>query len=151
MDILSLNQSIIFIIFFIPGFVSIKVYDLLIANEPRDFSKSVLEVVTYSSINLALLSWLIWLISRGDFYIRHPLCFGVLCFIILFVFPVIWPLVYVRLLEWPSLRKHIIHPIKRPWDWFFSQNKSVWVIIRLTDGTKIGVYFLNNLISRLFH
>ena len=42
-----------FLIFFIPGFVSLKMYDLLIPNVPRDFTKSLAEIVTYSALNFA--------------------------------------------------------------------------------------------------
>ncbi len=37
MNIWEADKLVLFLIFFIPGFVSIKVYDLLIPGEQRDF------------------------------------------------------------------------------------------------------------------
>jgi hypothetical protein len=41
------------LIFFIPGFITLKVYDLLIPGEVRDFSKSLCDGGAYSSLNFA--------------------------------------------------------------------------------------------------
>ena len=59
MNIWEADKLVLFLIFFIPGFVSIKVYDLLIPGEQRDFSKSILEVIGYSALNYGALSWFI--------------------------------------------------------------------------------------------
>lgn len=65
MEIWEVDKLVLFLVFFIPGFVSLKVYDLFIPGEQRDFSKSVFEVVAYSALNFASVSWLIiWLISK---------------------------------------------------------------------------------------
>ncbi len=138
MDIFSIDKLLLFIIFFVPGFVSIKVYDLFIANEPRDFSRSLFEAIAYSAINFALLGWLIWTIHVNEVYFRHPIVFAVLSIFILFVAPILWPILYLWLLKWKWLSNYIIGPVKRPWDWFFNQKLPVWVIVTLVDGRKIG-------------
>ncbi|MHB9148349.1 MAG: DUF6338 family protein [Candidatus Amoebophilus sp.] len=143
MDIFTFNKFIAFTILFLPGFVSIKVYDLLIANEPRDFSKSVLEAVAYSTINLAALSWFIWPLLAFHIYISYPLLFGLAAFVILFLCPALWPILYIKLIKSKWLAGRIIDPVKRPWDWFFNQKQPVWVIVTLTDGRKIGGIFFD--------
>ena len=45
MDFMDVNQVVLFLIFFIPGFISLKVYDLFIPSERRDFSKSFFEAL----------------------------------------------------------------------------------------------------------
>lgn len=144
MEITNMNSLFIFVLLFIPGFVSIKVYDLLIANDLRDFSKSFFEVLAYGAVNFAILSWWIIPICGNDYYLNHPYFFAFSAICILFVAPIIWPIVYVWLLKWPWLNKRIIHPVKRPWDWFFTENNSVWVIVNLADGTKIGGVYSDN-------
>lgn len=141
MSIFNISNLVLFLIFFIPGFVSIKVHDLLIASDSRDFSKSVLEVIAYSAINLALLSGLIWAIFYYRFYENYPIIFAILVFLILFAFPAILPLIYVKIINQTWLAKYIVHPIKRPWDWVFSKKESYWIIVTLKDGRKIGGIF----------
>jgi len=38
MDIWNADKLALFPIFFLPGFISIKIYDLLVPGEPRDFT-----------------------------------------------------------------------------------------------------------------
>ena len=57
MDIWEIDKALLFVVLFIPGFISIKVYELLIASEKRDFSTSIAEAIAYSAINFAILWW----------------------------------------------------------------------------------------------
>ncbi|MFW6275603.1 MAG: hypothetical protein ACOC2M_03110 [bacterium] len=57
MTILEANQLIAFIVFFIPGFISMKVYHLMIASDKINFSNAVGEAIAFSSINYAAFSW----------------------------------------------------------------------------------------------
>jgi hypothetical protein len=43
----------LFLIFFVPGFISLKVYDLLIPSEARDFTKSVFDAIAYSTLSFS--------------------------------------------------------------------------------------------------
>jgi len=65
MEVLTAERLGLFLAVFMPGFVSVKVYDMLIPGEPRDFSKSVFEVVGYSVLNYAALFWLVALLQKG--------------------------------------------------------------------------------------
>ncbi|MFQ5675437.1 MAG: DUF6338 family protein, partial [bacterium] len=60
---------------------------------------------------------------------------------ILFLMPAIWPLLILKLRKWRPIGKHIVHPIKKPWDYVFSKRKSYWVIIHLKSGRQIGGQF----------
>lgn len=116
-----------FLIFVVPGFISIKVYDLFVPGQRRDFSKSLIEAVSFSCINLALLYPLVG--AQWD-YKRSLL--------VLFVAPVAWPIVYAWILSWPIIRKRTVHPYPKAWDYFFSKQKSFWVIVRMKGGRLIG-------------
>lgn len=54
-NFLHLNNLFLLLLFFFPGFVSLKVYDLLVPNEKRNFSHDFLDAVSYSILNLSLL------------------------------------------------------------------------------------------------
>ena len=134
----EVDKLALFLIFFIPGFISMKIYDLLIPGEKRDFSSAVFEAVAFSALNFAALSWLIILIHSSDFYKNHQVWYFVILFCILFLFPIIWAILIARLLKWRKLTKYIINPTPKPWDAVFGRRESYWVIIHLKDGRKIG-------------
>jgi len=138
MDIWQIDKLVLFLIFFIPGFISIKIYDLLIPGEKRDFSKSLFEVMGFSSINFAALSWLIILIHSKNFYIDHKLWYFLFLLLIFFIIPVLWPIVLLKVLSFPSIAKHVISPILKPWDYVFGKRERSWVIVHLRDGRRIG-------------
>ncbi len=138
MDIWEINKLALFLIFFVPGFISIKVYDLLIAGERRDFSKSLYEVMGYSAINFAALLWLIIWIHSDNFYGAHKALYYLSLLGIIFIAPIIWPIVFLKLSHWSPISKRIIHPVKKPWDYVFGRRECYWVIVHLRDGRKIG-------------
>lgn len=138
MDIWELDKLELFLVFFIPGFISVKVYDLLVPRERRDFSKSLYEIMGYSALNFAALSWLIILTLSESFYIDHKFWYFLSLFFVMFVAPTLWPFVFLKLSTWTPIAKYIIHPFGKPWDFVFSKNKGFWVIVHLTNGEKIG-------------
>ena len=144
MDVWQIDRLALFLIFSIPGFVSLKVYDLLIPGERRDFSKSLFEVIAYSALNFALLSWLIILIHSRGFYGQHPVLYFGSLFLILFIFPAIWPFAYFKVSSWSIISKRLIHPIPKPWDYVFGKRQSFWVIVHLKDQRRIGGRFDTN-------
>ncbi len=129
------------LLFFVPGFISMKVYDLYVPSGRRDFSKSLLEAVSFSCFNFALMYWAIVAIHSDDFPTNHPFWYYLSFLLIVFVAPIIWAILYRRLLGTAFLRKRIVHPVDKPWDYVFGQKKSYWAIVHLKDGRKIGGRF----------
>ena len=142
MDIWQVDKLVLFLAFFIPGFISLKVYDLLVPGERRDFSKSFPEAVAYSALNYAALSWLVDLILSGNFYDDHKTYYFLSLFLIMFVIPVLWPFVFLKLSSWAPIAKHVVrHPFPEPWDYVFGRREISWVIVHLKDGRRIGGKF----------
>jgi hypothetical protein len=141
MDIWNVDKLTLFLIFFLPGFISMKVYGLMVPGEPRDFSKAVLEAISYSTLNFAVLFWLIIFIHTGDFYHRHLIWYSLSVAIIMVVVPACWPFVYLRLSTWPFIARHFVHPIRKPWDYVFGKREPFWIIVHLQSGQKIGGRF----------
>jgi hypothetical protein len=129
--------------FFLPGFISLKIYDLFVPNDRRDFSKQFLDAVAYSLINFVILIPLFdnFLGALGHNQWLLVWLYGVLFAL---VGPIFWPLIYIKLTKWKSISKHIVAPIKKPWDWFFSKKEPLWTIVELSDGRKIGGIFAKN-------
>jgi len=141
MDIWNADKLTLFLIFFLPGFISMKVYDLLVPGERRDFTKSVLEAISYSTLNFAVLFWLIATIQTGDFYHRHFILYSVSVAGIMVVGPACWPFVFLRISAWRPVGKHFVHPIQKPWDYVFGKHDPFWIIVYLKNGEKIGGLF----------
>jgi len=138
MDIWEPEKLLIFLAFFMPGFISIKVYELIVATKKHNFSDSVLEAIGYSVLNFAILSLLIFYISQPSFNQNNPIIFYFCIILIFFIFPSIWPLLFVWISKFKILKKYILSPINMPWDEVFSKREALWVIIHLKDGRKIG-------------
>lgn len=111
---------------------------LFVPGERRDFSKSFLEAMGYSALNFALLSWLIFLIHKKQLYESHEVWYFFLIFIIMFVAPVLWTFLLIRLRSWRRVAKYVVHPIQKPWDYVFGKGESHWIIVHLKDGRRIG-------------
>lgn len=152
MAIFEFDKIILFILFFVPGFISMKVYHLIIASDKIKFSESLSEAIAYSSINYAALSWLILLMYRGDYYENNFLWFVILSVFIIFFAPIGWPALFLSIIRWKWLSKHIISPIKNPWDHFFNKRHSCWIVVNLKSGEKIaGKYCQNSFASSYPH
>lgn len=144
----NINNFVLFLILFIPGFISITVYDLLIAGEKREFTKSMFQVIAFSALNFASLSWLVSLNYQYKTYENHIVLFSVSAMMIFVFFPAFWTFCWVWLIKQDWIARKIVHPIKRPWDWFFDKNESMWAIITLKDGRKIGgIYGASSYVS----
>ena len=141
MDIWSVDKLALFLIFFLPGFISMKVYDLMVPGEPRDFSKFFLEAISFSTLNFASLFWLIALIQTNDFYHLHFVLYSVLFVVIMVLVPCFWPFAFLRLFAWRPIAKYVVHPIRKPWDYVFGKRAPFWIIVHLQSGQKIGGRF----------
>ena len=144
MDIWQIDKIILFLIFLVPGFISLRVYDLLVPSKRRDFSKSLFEVISYSAWNYATLFWLIDIIHSDDFYIKYKIWYVLALLFILIIMPIIWSVLFLRLSQWKPIAKHIIHPFGKPWDYIFNKKEELWIIVHLKDGRRIGGKFGKN-------
>ena len=144
MNIWDTDKLILFIAFFIPGFISIKVYELFIPSEKKNAQHVILDAVTYSCINYAIFSWLLFLDIHYNLHQKAPVVHSLILLLILFASPVLLALFYMWLRKSKIIREYIPHPIQKPWDYFFGKQKSYWVIIELNDGTKVGGIYDND-------
>jgi len=149
MNIWEIDKVFLFLVLVLPGFISLKVYDSLIASDKRDFSKAIVEIVCFSVLNFAALSWLLVYISGVEFVKNHPIQYWVVIFLVFLVFPVLWPFFYLKLTKTKLFKKYMLDPRKQPWDAVFSnKDESYWVVIHLKNGKKIrGKYATNSFAS----
>ena len=147
MNIWEADKLILFIAFVIPGFISIKVYELLIPSQDKDSSRQVLDAITYSCINYGILIIPIMWAESSSFNQNHPGVYKLFYFFVLFVFPIIWVLLWKRIRSWDVFQDSVPHPTRKPWDYVFSKRKWYWVIVTLKNGEKIAGKYANQSFS----
>lgn len=141
MGFLTLDNIGLFIFLFLPGFISVKIHNLMIANEKYDFSKNLFEIIGYSLINIILFSWLILLNIHYDWIYYKGYKFFISIILILIIGPICWPIAISSILKSKLFKPHIISDSKSAWDFFFSKRSQGWIIVHLKDGRRIGGKF----------
>jgi hypothetical protein len=136
MDFFRDQKSIlIFILLFMPGFVSTKVFDLMVPGQRRDYAKTIYEIVGYSFLTYAL--WSAALVPIG-FGHKPPLWIAILLAIaILIVTPALLPIAFLAIVrKW--FASHLLDPCPSSWDWAFKVNPKAMILVHLRDGRKVG-------------
>ena len=131
----------LFLIFFVPGFISLKVYDLLIPGERRDFTKSLVDAIAYSALNFAaLLPVIVALLFRSlSPWLSYPVMV-----LLLVGMPALWPFLFLLIRRHPVVARRITSPNARVWDDIFAKRTPYWVIVHLKDQRRIGGLYGEN-------
>ncbi len=141
MDIWEVDKLFLFIAFVIPGFISLKFYQLLYPGVLRNASDQLVDAVAYSCVNYALLLWLILEVESSRLKVVHPSFYFLFYAFVLFVAPIIWVLLWSWMRSWEIFQRNAPHPVAKPWDFVFQQRKQYWVIVYLKNGEQIGGKF----------
>lgn len=144
----GIDKLFLFIILVFPGFITVKVYSLIIATDKKDFSKLPVDIICYSILNFAAFSWLIITINSKQFYQIHPIQYWLSICIIMIIMPAIWPFIYIEITKKDFFKKHMLSPTNQPWDHVFSKKETLWVTVHLKSGKVIhGKYSLDSMAS----
>lgn len=146
----DLDAIRLFLLFVLPGLISMHVYRLIMPASSINWSTAILEGLFYSSINFAILFPLIVFIHHNQFLANHPIWYGIIGMGILFVGPIIWPLVYRKIIRSKKLMKGLQLPYPTAWDYFFDFRIPVFVLVHLKNGKMIGGYFGANSYATAF-
>ena len=143
-DIIFLIKDILFYTCLISGLISIKVYDLIIPNQKRSFSKSIYDIIVYGILNIIVVLIFLNILYMVGF---NKLISIVIISGLIFILPVCWPIILLKFLKIKIISQYIVNPIKKPWDYIFNKRKVSWVIITLKNGTRIGGEYSSNSFS----
>jgi Family of unknown function (DUF6338) len=138
MSIWEADKLILFIAFVIPGFISIKTYELLCPGIQRDSSKQIVDAVAYSCVNYALLIWPIMAVEASGWKNGNPNLYAAFYMFALLGSPVTLSLMLKFIRTRQFFQRAVAHPTQKPWDYVFSKRESYWIKIALKDGTKLG-------------
>ncbi|HII1671660.1 TPA: DUF6338 family protein [Salmonella enterica] len=141
MDILEKGKLFLFVLFIMPGFISMRVYRLFHPSADSDTSKVLIDVVSYSCINFSLLLIPIYLIEINNIFISHPVLYYLFYLFVLIIIPVLLPIILLKIRCCEKVKRVLPHPIGRSWDYFFSTRQCCWVLVTLKNGKKYGGYY----------
>lgn len=144
MDIWDFGKLFIFILFVVPGFISIKVYEVLNPSVKKESSKIVIDAVAYSCINYAIWFLPAYFSEKNNLFTYSSFLYYLLYLCVFLLSPLLLPVVLHKLRFSSFFRSKLPHPIGRPWDFFFRNAPSCWVVITLKDGQKIGGLYSGN-------
>lgn len=142
-DIWNTDKLLLFLAFFVPGFICMSVYGLFIATSDVDFTKRLPDAIAYSAIHYALTGWIILVAPEGAARL-------IAAYIVVLILPIFWPPIILLVRDWGYWRDRILTtkvltyllaPEATPWDKFFAAQHACWVRIKLKSGGYIGGIF----------
>ena len=143
MDIFNIDKLSLFVIFFIPGFISIRVWSLIVPSESKKSSDYLLEAISYSCLNFAIIGWSIKLIYNAEFTKKYQIFVYLYTIVILLILPVIYPLILNFLLKSKFVNRYFLNPVGKSWDHFFGLRQSCYIIIHTKDKKLVGGLYSN--------
>ena len=148
-------ETIIYFLFFIvPGFLTIRIYELLVPTAVRTFGESLVDLISYSL--LIVLVWSLpyfWLVGKNpqDF---GPKLYYFLLIVLIFLVVIVSPLGvaygYYRFRTSDWLLQKMRHPSPTAWDFFFQQDQPSFVRFHMKSGETFGAYFGGNSFATSF-
>ncbi len=137
--------------FIVPGFIMDSVCSKFVARHRPESHVAFLRYLTFSSLNYAVWSWLVyWLLVE-----ERSLVVAFFCWVLItIVSPVAIGLLlsYAHQNQWlkwlaKKARLRIIHATPTAWDYVFSRQGAAMVQVTLTDGRQIRGFYSNNSFS----
>lgn len=141
MDIWNTDKLALFIAFVVPGCISLKTYSLVFLRVTKDGSQQIVDAITYSCINYALLALPIYWIEKCNLK-ENNLGLYVTFYVFSITFmPAVWIFLWNQIRQTQIAQKLLPHPTSRPWDFVFSKRKNYWLIVTLKNGETFGGLF----------
>ena len=139
-------------IFLLPGFIVKSIIDIFSPPSKYNESKYFFTCLLYSIINFAAWSWgYILLLKLVE---KHFVIFWILLLILTILGAIILALIIAFIKQKEIIEKFLkklnvrkIHPVPTAWDYYFSKQKSAWVIVTLKSGKTIYGEYSNKSFS----
>ncbi len=142
LDQLSQEYVIRFLLFVLPGFISVKVYSLFAAVETRSAAALAFEALAFGVLNAFVFFPLTLLLQLDQAtLLAHPVYGMMGLAFALIVLPALWGWGFYRLLRWLGEQGLILSRAHTGFDYLFGQRKPCWLILHLADGGRVGCFF----------
>lgn len=143
MELFDGNKILLFIFFFIPGFVALKTYEFFYAVNKKDLGKEILDAVFFSCLNYSVIGLpLIYIVDKYELNIWGFFITGITSLLIAPCFlAFLWVYTVNQICKKTKLGKS---PHKTPLEYFNNEirtDKHVWVQVELKDDSLINGVF----------
>ena len=150
----SFNSVLFAIAFLVPGFILSSMLAVTFRRRSRAASDLMLQYLTFSCLNHGLWSWATFLVLSSGADGQYSNWAALYAFFVLFASPVGLGLLsgYSTQRDWVAvyldrLGFRTISPEPTAWDYYFSRSKPAFLIVRLTDGSRVYGLFGPNSIA----
>jgi len=141
METLSASQVALFALLVLPGFISMRIFDLFNPSDKRPVAESLLEGLAFGVLN-AFVFFPLWLVFDGPAFIdQFPVRSYIVALLALVIAPTVWGMLVHWALGWLAGNGLIPGRHKTPFDAFFSKREPCWVIVHLDSGKRVGGFF----------
>lgn len=135
--------------FVVPGFVWCSMVAMLVPQKSDQSQISLLRFLTFSCVNYALWSWLIYLLIKSEFFTEHPVRSAFAWGLIILISPLVLGLAMGHFSQKAKILQLLrrlglspMHPVPTAWDYKFGNTKdAVWVLVTLKDGKQVAGLF----------
>jgi len=131
MGLLTEDNIKLFSLFIIPGFLSLKIWGLLHPSQKLVLSESIMEALVFSCFNYITTYWLYSILDKAD-------CIWIYFLIVLFITPIVWPVLLKFVLTSRSIKNKIISITPKSWDYFFNKRECCFMLVHINNGDVIG-------------
>jgi hypothetical protein len=136
MEAIDVHTLPLFVVLIVPGFIAVKIYDLLVPSERRDWSGHLMEVMSYGTLNFGMWFWALDPIGRAG--TSHPWLSRLAMALVLFASPALLGVFACGILKSGLLGRWIRHPTPSAWDYLFSLGLDCWVVCHLKSGKVVA-------------
>jgi hypothetical protein len=143
-------EFIIFLAFVIPGFLSMRMYGLLLPGDEPSLKENVLEALAFGIANFVIMYWAIAFLIDPESSGRSRLLNYVLIVLTFFIAPLVWPVLLKLILGQLAKWNIVLYGYRNAWDDFFLRREPCWIIVHLKDGRRIGGWFGANSYAGLY-
>jgi len=141
MNLNESNSILLFVLFFLPGFVSLKIWSLFHGRKEVSKHALIYDCIFFSIVNFAILSPIAVPFIFYGWYKTYPFLLALFILFYSLVVPIFWPFLWRFLISKKCLYRFFQLPYATAWDYFVHQRKSCFMLIHLKDDNMIGGYY----------
>jgi hypothetical protein len=138
MDFLTSTNIGLFITIVAPGFLSLKIWGLIHPTQHTTLADSLYEAIFYGVLNYFLVvHWLPVLLAKINAHLE------IVAYIFsLVIVPFLLPFLWRKILSLKYIKRKIISPIPKAWDFFFTKYLPCFMLIHMKNGQMVGGLYL---------
>lgn len=131
----------LFATFIVPGFITVKIWDLMAPTTRRDFSKMVIELVAYSMIFFPVVEFLRSAMQGASWDADLPLLYAIAFLGTIILIPAFFTWLFYRFWVRVARKTGAATPVPTAWDYAFTRPGPFWVYFHMKEGPIVAGFF----------